>query len=110
MLGDVAPVDSIEVCAAGRDPGPRSDGRLRPPYAIQTLLDELTLAAVVIRDGEPVEIAPLSPGGAVDFGDPIGDAETIFTLHSELATFGESFGCRDGELPAVAGRGRCWRG
>lgn len=94
-LGDQAEgIESIEVCAAGRDPAAPSDGRLRPPYAIQTLLDELTLQPVVLRDGNPVEIEPLAAGGAVDYGDPIGQAETIFTLHSELATFGQSFGCR----------------
>ena len=50
---------------------------------------------VVLRDGEPEEIEPLAPGGAVEFGEPIGAAETIYTLHSELRTFGESFGCRE---------------
>ena len=34
-------------------------------------------------------------GGIVDFGDPIGEGQTIYTLHSELNTFGESFGCRE---------------
>ena len=89
-----AQFETIDVMAAGRDPAAPDDGRMRPPYAIQTLLDELTLAPVVLRDGQPVEIDPLSPGGSVNYGDPIGTAETIFTLHSELATFGESFGCR----------------
>ena len=87
-------IDKIEVCAAGRDPAAPNDGRLRPPYAIQTLIDELTLKPVVLEDGYPVEIEPLSPGGTVDYGDPIGSGETIYTLHSELATFGESFGCQ----------------
>jgi len=87
-------IESIEICAAGRDPAAPDDGRLRPPYAIQTLLDELTLEPVVLRQGEPVQIEPLAPGGTVDYGEPIGAAETIFTLHSELATFGASFGCR----------------
>jgi lysine 6-dehydrogenase len=87
-------IESIEVAAAGRDPVVAEDGRLRPPYAIQTLLDELTLAPVVIRDGEETEIEPLTDGGVIDYGPPIGPAETIYTLHSELATFGESFGCR----------------
>jgi lysine 6-dehydrogenase len=87
-------VESIEIVAGGRDPHAADDGRLRPPYAIQTLLDELTLAPVVIRDGKPTEIEPLESGGTVDFGEPIGAAATIYTLHSELATFGESFGCR----------------
>lgn len=88
-------IDTIEICAAGRDPAVPADGRLRPPYAIQTLIDELTLAPVVLEDGRAVEIEPLSPGGSVDYGDPIGRAETIYTLHSELATFGESFGCQN---------------
>jgi lysine 6-dehydrogenase len=93
-LGDEAgEIDSIEVAAAGRDPRAADDGRLRPPYAIETLLDELTLAPIVLRDGRPTEIQPLQPGGAIDFGDPIGTVETIYTLHSELATFGDSFHC-----------------
>jgi saccharopine dehydrogenase-like NADP-dependent oxidoreductase len=88
-------VDSIEVAAAGRDMAGVSDGRLRLPYALQTLLDELTLEPVVLRDGRPEQVAPLTAGGTVDFGEPIGASETIYTLHSELATFGQSFRCRE---------------
>lgn len=91
-------IDAIDVAAAGRDPVAHEDGRLRPPYAIQTLIDELTLEPIVIRDGEPVAEQPLSDGGTVDFGDPIGAAQTIYTLHSEMATFPESFGCRSGSF------------
>jgi saccharopine dehydrogenase-like NADP-dependent oxidoreductase len=87
--------DTIEVAAAGRDYGPASDDRLRPPYAIQTLIDELTMEPVVLRDSNAERIAPLTPGGELDFGRPIGPAETIFTLHSELATFADSFGCEN---------------
>jgi saccharopine dehydrogenase (NAD+, L-lysine-forming) len=86
-------VETIDVTAGGRDLGAPQDGRLRPPYALQTLIDELTLSPVVLRDHRPVEIAALTDGGSVDFGEPIGPGETIFTLHSELVTFGESFGC-----------------
>ena len=93
-LGDKQ-IERIEVLAAGRDPAAPTDGRLRPPYALQTLIDELTLAPVVLRDGRPEEIAPLTDGGTEDFGEPIGSGRTIYTLHSELATFGESFGCRE---------------
>jgi saccharopine dehydrogenase-like NADP-dependent oxidoreductase len=50
---------------------------------------------VALRDGEPVELEPMTPGGEVDFGEPIGAGDTIHTLHSELRTFGESFGCRE---------------
>ena len=95
-LGDDAgPIESVDVAAAGRDPVATDDGRLRPPYAIQTLLDELTLPPVVTREGAENEIEPLTDGGVIDYGPPIGEAETIYTLHSELATFRESFGCRE---------------
>lgn len=87
-------IESIDIAAAGRDPVTATDGRLRPPYSIQTLIDELTLAPVVLRNGQAQEIEPLADAGVVDYGDPIGEAETIYTLHSELATFGQSFGCR----------------
>jgi saccharopine dehydrogenase (NAD+, L-lysine-forming) len=87
--------DTLEVVAGGRDPAAPEDGRLRPPYAVQTLIDELTLRPVVLRGGVAIEIEPLTAGGAVDFGDPIGVGETIYTLHSELATFGPSFGARE---------------
>jgi saccharopine dehydrogenase-like NADP-dependent oxidoreductase len=85
--------DSIDVVAGGRDFNP--PGGFSPPYAVQTLLDEVTLKPVVLRDGEAVEIEPLTSGGEVDFGEPIGHAQTIYTLHSELVSFGPSFGCRE---------------
>ena len=85
--------DAVQVMAAGRDLDPPEGPSF--PYSLQTLLDELTLAPVVLRAGEPVEVEPLSDGGEVDFGEPIGVAPTIHTLHSELRTFGDSFGCRE---------------
>jgi lysine 6-dehydrogenase len=65
-------IDSIEVAAASRDPEASDDGQLHPPYAIQTLLDELTLEPIVLRDGRPAAIEPLTEGGTVDFGAPVG--------------------------------------
>jgi lysine 6-dehydrogenase len=82
----------LRVIAAGRDLSPPSGGTSFP-YAVQTLVDEVTMRPILVEDGEPVEVEPLSSGGEVDFGDPIGPGETIYTLHSELRTFGESFGC-----------------
>jgi len=86
-------IDSVLVSAAGRDLDPPPGFSV--PYALQTLLDELTLPPVVLRDGAPEEVEPLGSGGTVDFGEPLGAAETIHTLHSELRTFGDSFGCRE---------------
>jgi saccharopine dehydrogenase (NAD+, L-lysine-forming) len=101
--------ERVDVLAAGRDMNP--PGGPSYPYALQTLVDELTMRPILIRDGEPVEIDPLTPGGAVDFGEPIGEAETIYTLHSELRTFRDSFGCPEGSFrlslpPAVLERVR----
>jgi saccharopine dehydrogenase-like NADP-dependent oxidoreductase len=91
MLG--GKVDSIDAIAGGRDLDP-PDG-FAPPYAVQTLLDELTLNPMVLRGGEPVAIEPLTDAGIVDFPEPIGDAPAIYTLHSEVLTFGTSFGCSE---------------
>jgi lysine 6-dehydrogenase len=84
---------SVDVIAAGRDRDPPSGFSV--PYALRTLVDELTLPPVVVRDGEPTEVEPLSPGGRVSFPEPIGEAETIYTLHSEVLTFPDSFGCSE---------------
>ena len=92
-VAELDSVDSIDVSAASRDLDPPPGFSL--PYALETLIDELTLPPVVLRDGEAAEVEPLSEGGEVDFGEPIGVAGTIYTLHSELRTFGESFGCRE---------------
>ena len=89
----VEKVDALHVAAGGRDLDP-PDGTSFP-YALQTLIDELTMPPVVIRDGTPVELEPMAPGGTVRFAEPIGEGETIHTIHSEMRTFPESFGCRE---------------
>lgn len=88
---DDAPLERIDIAAAGRDLDPPEG--ISFPYAVGTLLDELTMSPMIIAGGEPREIRPMQPGGAVDFGEPIGTAETIYTLHSEILTLGHSFGC-----------------
>jgi saccharopine dehydrogenase (NAD+, L-lysine-forming) len=85
--------DRIDVYAAGRDLDPPAGVSF--PYSPRTLVDELTLAPVVVRGGDPVELEPLTDGGELDFPEPIGRGGTIFTLHSEIRTFPSSFGCRD---------------
>jgi len=92
MLGSEK-LDTVHVAAGGRDLDP-PDGESFP-YALQTLIDELTMKPIVIRDGQPAEVEPLSPGGTVRFAEPIGDGETIHTIHSEMRTFPGSFGCRE---------------
>ncbi len=87
-------VDRIVVGAAGRDPNPPA-GPLVAPYAVETILDELSMPTPIVRDGEVQYLQPMSDSGVVEFGDPIGPASTIYTIHSEQATFPRSFGARE---------------
>src|SRR5947208_12251156 len=50
---------------------------------------------VVLRDRGPQEREPLADGGSVRFPEPVGEAATIHTPHSEIRTFGDSFDCAD---------------
>lgn len=97
-------VHTVRCASAGVDLDPPDEFSV--PYALETLLDEATLAPVVLRDGAPEEIAPLADGGPIAFPDPIGERGSLFTLHSEVLTLGESLGapCVDFRLslsPAV---------
>jgi saccharopine dehydrogenase (NAD+, L-lysine-forming) len=93
LLGDEWKLDEAHVYAAGRrlDPG----APLAAPYAIQTLKDELEMKPVCVRDGQAVEVDPMTPSGRRDFGDPIGEGDLIHTIHSEIRTFPDSFGVRE---------------
>src|SRR6185437_11212267 len=55
------------------------------PYAVETILDELTMPTPVVRGGEVQFLEPMTPAGVVEFGDPVGPAETIYSIHSEEA-------------------------
>jgi len=84
---------AIEIVAAGRDLDPPDGASF--PYALQTLVDELTMEPMAQRDGKPVALEPMQPGGSVELPFPIGRADTIYTLHSEVRTFPASFGCAE---------------
>ncbi|MGH3142639.1 MAG: saccharopine dehydrogenase NADP-binding domain-containing protein, partial [Gaiellales bacterium] len=50
---------SLEIWAATRDPA--AEGHPFPaPYSVRTLLDELSMAPVVVEDGQALEVEPLS--------------------------------------------------
>lgn len=83
--------ERIDVVAAGRDLDPPDGASF--PYALQTLVDELTMEPMAQRGGEPTALAPMQRGGAVELPQPLGRVDTIYTLHSEVRTFPSSFGC-----------------
>lgn len=59
---------------------------LAAPYAIQTILDEISKPAMVFREGEFIELPPVSEEEYYLFPEPIGWAKTHLSLHSEVAT------------------------
>jgi hypothetical protein len=82
--------ESMEIWAATRDPA--AAGHPFPaPYSVRTLLDELSMSPVVVRDGSRVEVEPLTGEATRVLPEPVGEATGIFTLHSELATLPDAF-------------------
>jgi saccharopine dehydrogenase-like NADP-dependent oxidoreductase len=76
---------SLHIWAVTRDPA--AAGHPFPaPYSVRTLLDELQLRPMVVADGELRDVEPLSGEAEHEFPEPVGRAEGIYTLHSELAT------------------------
>jgi saccharopine dehydrogenase-like NADP-dependent oxidoreductase len=64
------------------------------PYAIQTLFDEFTLKPYVYTKGGLRQVAPLTGLEEFQFPRPVGRRMGFYTLHSELATFPQSFRAR----------------
>jgi saccharopine dehydrogenase-like NADP-dependent oxidoreductase len=76
---------TMSIWAVTRDPA-AADHPLPAPYSVRTLLDELRMRPMVVEGGELHDVEPLSGSAERDFPEPIGRAEGVYTLHSELAT------------------------
>jgi saccharopine dehydrogenase-like NADP-dependent oxidoreductase len=85
-------LDSVEYIRIydGIRPPPPDDVRFS--YAVPTIVDELTLAPVVYRDGEFAACEPLSEFEDYWFAPPIGLLPMHLSLHSEVATLPLTFG------------------
>jgi saccharopine dehydrogenase (NAD+, L-lysine-forming) len=77
-------VESVRCASAGLDEEPPEG--LSTPYALQTLLDEVTMPPVIRDHGETIDLDPLTEADAIVFPAPIGERRCIVTLHSEVAT------------------------
>lgn len=75
----------LDIWAVTRDPAAENHP-FPAPYSVRTLLDELRMRPMVVRDGALVDVEPLSGEAEREFPEPIGAARGIYTLHSELAT------------------------
>lgn len=59
---------------------------LKWPYSLWTIFDEITERPMVFRDGSFIDVEPLSEEEMFPFREPIGNAKTHLSLHSEVAT------------------------
>jgi saccharopine dehydrogenase-like NADP-dependent oxidoreductase len=81
-------IDSIRIYD-GIKPPPAED--LRFAYAVPTIIDEMTMPAMVYRDGEFVACEPLSEFENYWFTPPLGLLPMHLSLHSEVATLPMTF-------------------
>jgi saccharopine dehydrogenase (NAD+, L-lysine-forming) len=101
--GALDTVEEIRCASAGLDEDPPAGASF--PYALATLLDEVTVPPMVVRDGEAAEVAPLSDGGEIAFPEPIGRRTSIRTLHSEVLTLPGSLGATEADFRLSLGPG-----
>jgi lysine 6-dehydrogenase len=90
---DLDGVEAVRCASAGLDADPPPG--LSTPYAVRTLIDELTVPPVVVRDGVATEVEPMSSGGRIPFPDPVGERDSLYTLHSEVRTLPASLGASE---------------
>jgi hypothetical protein len=80
----------MEIWAVTRDPA--AEGHPFPaPYSVRTLRDELQMRPMIVSGGQVQDVEPLSGEAEREFPDPVGSAQGIYTLHSELATLPEAY-------------------
>ena len=81
-------IDSIRIYDGIKPPPPED---LRFAYAVPTIIDEMTMPAMVYRDGEFVAYEPLSEFEDYWFTPPLGLLPMHLSLHSEVATLPTTF-------------------
>jgi saccharopine dehydrogenase (NAD+, L-lysine-forming) len=100
---EVDRVTRVRCASAGFDADPPPG--LAAPYAIQTLLDELTVPPVVMRGGVAEEIAPMTDGGTIPFPEPVGERPSLYTLHSEVLTLPDGLSAPEADFRLALGPG-----
>jgi len=83
LAGKLESVDSVRIYNGSTQDEEES---LAAPYAIQTILDELSMPAMIFRDRQFQDRPPLGEEEYFTFPEPIGRAKTHLSLHSEVAT------------------------
>jgi saccharopine dehydrogenase-like NADP-dependent oxidoreductase len=71
---------------------------LNPPYALSTILEELTCPATIVQDGRLTQVPAQSAPEVLICPEPMGEVEIMHVIHPEPFTFFQSFaekGLRD---------------
>lgn len=84
-------LDSVESVHIFNGATPDTSDSLAAPYAIHTILDEVSMPAMVFHEGRFEQRPPLSGEQFYQFPEPIGRLKTHLSLHSEVATIPISF-------------------
>ncbi|NOY99529.1 MAG: hypothetical protein GXP40_10090 [Chloroflexi bacterium] len=84
-------LDTIEYIRIYDGIKPPAPDDMRFTYAVPTILDEMSLAPMVYRDGEFVAEKPLTGFEDYWFAEPLGLLPMHLSLHSEVATIPLSF-------------------
>lgn len=87
---DLETIESVDIYVGSVD-NVKVDHPFLPPYSIETLIDEYTKEPMVFEDGQYCAYPALSGEVIVDFPEPVGKQEAIYTLHSEVLTIPMSF-------------------
>jgi len=82
---DLDIVDSIDIYVGSID-NTVFEHPFPTPYSIETLIDEYTLEPMVFENGQYKSVPALSGAEQIDFPQPVGTQEAIYTLHSEVLT------------------------
>lgn len=88
-------IDSVDIKVGWKDFSKRVGPEPPVPYAIATLVDEFTERPAVFQNKKMKFVEPVSGKEKVKFPKPIGEQTAFYTLHSELATFPQSFASKD---------------
>ena len=91
----------MDIWAVTRDPA-AADHPFPAPYSVRTLVDELRMRPMIVADGRIQDVDPLSGEAERGFPEPIGPAEGIYTLHSELATLPAAYPTLREQIPLKA--------
>ena len=80
-------VERADALCAWVDEGALEDGPFIPPYALRTMLEEMTEDAWAFEDGNLRPFPAGSGGEIVRFPEPVGSVPVYLCLHSEPATW-----------------------